>query len=288
MLVLLDVTVEHGETRSTEGLRYDGVEPARGAAHHGSRSRAPGARPPTASSRNRARFCSSRNRLERNCATQALRSATCRRRCASRLRSISGTFPGPAVTHWVSRIDSDHFALCCSTCAGASGVCAAIGRVANTLRTGALVMPSSAARRCERTRTHQMEYQDDLYFTIWYGVYEPSLRRLRYASAGHPPPIVVRGLRRPRYAGCAAGAGTGARRAARCSCRAECVLSAPAISICSATACTESKPDGKMLGCGIRKRSRSRCRCQSELDELLAFAREARRADARGRLSIVG
>lgn len=36
-----------------------------------------------------------------------------------------------------------------------------------------------------------MEDHADSYFTIWYGVYQRSTRTLRYASAGHPPVLVL-------------------------------------------------------------------------------------------------
>jgi sigma-B regulation protein RsbU (phosphoserine phosphatase) len=39
--------------------------------------------------------------------------------------------------------------------------------------------------------TFQMSYQNDKYFTIWYGVYNRNNRQLTYASAGHPPAILV-------------------------------------------------------------------------------------------------
>ncbi|NJK37750.1 MAG: SpoIIE family protein phosphatase [Oscillatoriales cyanobacterium RM1_1_9] len=39
--------------------------------------------------------------------------------------------------------------------------------------------------------TFQMTYQNDKYFTIWYGVYHRTTRRLVYASAGHPPAILL-------------------------------------------------------------------------------------------------
>ncbi len=39
--------------------------------------------------------------------------------------------------------------------------------------------------------TFQMEDQSDKYFTIWYGVYNRTTRRLIYASAGHPPAILI-------------------------------------------------------------------------------------------------
>ncbi|MGM3308554.1 PP2C family protein-serine/threonine phosphatase [Anabaena sp. WFMT] len=41
--------------------------------------------------------------------------------------------------------------------------------------------------------TFQINYQNDKYFTIWYGVYNRISRQLVYASAGHPPAILVSG-----------------------------------------------------------------------------------------------
>jgi sigma-B regulation protein RsbU (phosphoserine phosphatase) len=38
-----------------------------------------------------------------------------------------------------------------------------------------------------------MERQDEKYFTAWYGVFDRRTRRLRYASAGHPPAVLVSG-----------------------------------------------------------------------------------------------
>jgi sigma-B regulation protein RsbU (phosphoserine phosphatase) len=39
---------------------------------------------------------------------------------------------------------------------------------------------------------YQMKGRDDLYFTLWYGVYHPQTRRLDYGCAGHPPAAMVR------------------------------------------------------------------------------------------------
>ncbi|MFM9156943.1 MAG: PP2C family protein-serine/threonine phosphatase, partial [Dolichospermum sp.] len=41
--------------------------------------------------------------------------------------------------------------------------------------------------------TFQMNYQNDKYLTIWYGVYNRVSRQLTYSSAGHPPAIIVSG-----------------------------------------------------------------------------------------------
>lgn len=39
--------------------------------------------------------------------------------------------------------------------------------------------------------TFQMDDQNDKYFTIWYGVYNRTTHQLSYASAGHPPALLV-------------------------------------------------------------------------------------------------
>lgn len=40
-------------------------------------------------------------------------------------------------------------------------------------------------------RIFQMGSQGDKYFTLWYGIYNLSDRNLRYASAGHPPALLL-------------------------------------------------------------------------------------------------
>lgn len=42
-------------------------------------------------------------------------------------------------------------------------------------------------------QTFQLAYQNDKYFTIWYGVYNRIDRQLIYATAGHPPAILISG-----------------------------------------------------------------------------------------------
>ena len=36
-----------------------------------------------------------------------------------------------------------------------------------------------------------MAHHNDLYFTIWYGVFDHRTRQLRYASGGHPPAFLI-------------------------------------------------------------------------------------------------
>ena len=40
-------------------------------------------------------------------------------------------------------------------------------------------------------RSYQMTEHNDLYFTMWYGVYNTKSKELRYASAGHPPALLL-------------------------------------------------------------------------------------------------
>ncbi|MDR3406311.1 MAG: PP2C family protein-serine/threonine phosphatase [Chthoniobacter sp.] len=95
--------------------------------------------------------------------------------------------------HW---IDEDHFALYLLDVCG-HGVGAALLSVTaiNVLRSASL--PNTDFRQpgtllSALNEAFQMETQNNMYFTIWYGVYQVSTRQLRYASAGHPPAILLR------------------------------------------------------------------------------------------------
>ena len=66
--------------------------------------------------------------------------------------------------------------------------------VHNLLRSGTIapeMLLKPDAVLAELNRLFQMERQGGNYFTIWYGVYQASTRTLCYASAGHPPAIVL-------------------------------------------------------------------------------------------------
>ncbi|MEI6253049.1 MAG: SpoIIE family protein phosphatase [Mycobacteriaceae bacterium] len=68
--------------------------------------------------------------------------------------------------------------------------------VHNLLRSGTigsetLLRPDAVLT--ELNRLFQMDRHGGNYFTIWFGVYEASSRTLRYASAGHPPALVLAG-----------------------------------------------------------------------------------------------
>ena len=92
-------------------------------------------------------------------------------------------------------LDADYLAIYLLDVAG-HGLRAALPSVAvlNLLRSRALpnidyYKPSDVLRSLNTT--FQMSYQNDKYFTIWYGVYNRISRQLVYASAGHPPAVLI-------------------------------------------------------------------------------------------------
>jgi sigma-B regulation protein RsbU (phosphoserine phosphatase) len=96
--------------------------------------------------------------------------------------------------HW---LDHDHFAIYLLDVCG-HGVGAALLSVSaiNVLRGGALPgvdfsQPEAVLKGLNET--FQGEDHNGMFFTIWYGVYQKSTRRLLYSSGGHPPAILVSG-----------------------------------------------------------------------------------------------
>jgi serine phosphatase RsbU (regulator of sigma subunit) len=96
--------------------------------------------------------------------------------------------------HWV---DADHFAFfLLDVCGHGVGAALLSVAVANTLRSEALPGTDFRAPGDVLTalnRAYQMQDHGDLFFTIWYGVYDHASGRLAYATAGHPPPILIPG-----------------------------------------------------------------------------------------------
>ena len=92
-------------------------------------------------------------------------------------------------------LDNNHLALYLLDIAG-HGLRAALPAIAiiNLLRSRGLnrvnyYRPHEVLRGLNQT--FQMTYRNDKYFTIWYGVYNRKKRHLVYASAGHPPAILL-------------------------------------------------------------------------------------------------
>ena len=100
--------------------------------------------------------------------------------------------------HW---IDDRHFAFYLLDVCG-HGVGSALLSVSalNVLRSQSLPnvdFREPAAVLGGMNASFQMEKQNDLYFTMWYGVYDRQTRRLSYACAGHPPALLFTGSEAP-------------------------------------------------------------------------------------------
>lgn len=96
--------------------------------------------------------------------------------------------------HW---LDEDHFAFFLLDVSG-HGVGPALLSVSafNAIRSQSLpqtdfLEPSQVLSALNRA--FQMDQQNGLYFTIWYGVYHRTNRTIHYAAGGHPPAILLTG-----------------------------------------------------------------------------------------------
>jgi sigma-B regulation protein RsbU (phosphoserine phosphatase) len=96
--------------------------------------------------------------------------------------------------HW---LDDDHFAFYLLDVSG-HGIGSALLSVSamNALRSQAL--PQTDFRVPGRVlgalnNAFQMDQQNGLFFTIWYGVYHKPTRRLDYCGGGHPPALLING-----------------------------------------------------------------------------------------------
>ena len=94
--------------------------------------------------------------------------------------------------HW---IDDEHFAIYLIDVAG-HGVGAALLSVSvlNALRSQSL--PETDFRRPEQVsvalnETFTWDQHNDMFFTIWYGVYHRHNRIMEFVSCGHPPAILI-------------------------------------------------------------------------------------------------
>jgi len=94
--------------------------------------------------------------------------------------------------HW---IDDDHFALyLLDVCGHGVGAALLSAAAINVLRGSTL--PGVDFRDpglvlAALNNAFLMERQNEMYFTLWYGVWQPSTRTLRFAAGGHPPALLV-------------------------------------------------------------------------------------------------
>lgn len=94
--------------------------------------------------------------------------------------------------HW---LDEDHFSMYLLDVCG-HGVGAALLSVSaiNVLRAQSLAdvnFLDPASVLAGMNDTFDMEKQNQMYFTFWYGVYNKKTRELTYGSGGHPPAILI-------------------------------------------------------------------------------------------------
>ena len=92
-------------------------------------------------------------------------------------------------------LDAEHFAIYLLDVCG-HGVGAALLSVSalNAIRSEALPhtdFHDPGAVLAALNRAFPMERQNDMFFTIWYGVYHTASRRLRWAGGGHPPALLL-------------------------------------------------------------------------------------------------
>jgi sigma-B regulation protein RsbU (phosphoserine phosphatase) len=94
--------------------------------------------------------------------------------------------------HW---IDDEHFAIyLLDVCGHGVGACLLSVSAINVLRSGSL--PGVDFRNpgevlAALNNAFPMEKQNNLYFTLWYGVYHAPSRTLSFASGGHPPALLL-------------------------------------------------------------------------------------------------
>ncbi|MFM7066688.1 MAG: PP2C family protein-serine/threonine phosphatase [Gammaproteobacteria bacterium] len=94
--------------------------------------------------------------------------------------------------HW---IDDDHFAIyLLDVCGHGVGACLLAVTAINVIRSGSLPgvdFRDAAAAMSAISNAFQCEKHNDMYFTLWYGVYRRSTRTLTHCSGGHPPALLL-------------------------------------------------------------------------------------------------
>ncbi len=96
--------------------------------------------------------------------------------------------------HW---IDTDHFAMyLLDVCGHGIGAALLSISVINDLRSESLNQVdfrNPGQVLAELNQVFKMENHNDMYFTIWYGVYHKQKGEITYAGGGHPPAIAITG-----------------------------------------------------------------------------------------------
>lgn len=93
------------------------------------------------------------------------------------------------------RLDDEHYALylldVCGHGVGAALLSVAASNLLRTLNSGGTDYRDPAAVLALLNEAFPMERHNQMYFTIWYGVWHAPTRTLRHASGGHPPAFLL-------------------------------------------------------------------------------------------------
>jgi sigma-B regulation protein RsbU (phosphoserine phosphatase) len=94
-------------------------------------------------------------------------------------------------------LDDEHFAVylldVCSHGVGAALLSISVMNVLRSQNLPGVDFRNPGQVLTALNRTFPTETQNNLYFTMWYGVANKATRRLKYSSAGHPPAVLLTG-----------------------------------------------------------------------------------------------
>jgi phosphoserine phosphatase RsbU/P len=94
-------------------------------------------------------------------------------------------------------LDEEHFGVylldVCSHGVGAALLSISVMNVLRSQNLPGVDFRDPGAVLIALNRAFPMESQNNLYFTMWYGVVNKTTRQLRYSSAGHPPALLIAG-----------------------------------------------------------------------------------------------
>jgi sigma-B regulation protein RsbU (phosphoserine phosphatase) len=183
-------------------------------------------------------------------------------------------------------VDPEHFALylldVCGHGIGPSLMSIAVLHLLRSasLRGVAFHDPSQVLRALNER--YQMQTNHDLYFTIWYGVYQPATRRLDFGSAGHPPAVLVHPDAQNPQLLKAKGPAIGLRAGVSYPCETISVPQSSRLYLFSDGAFEVERPDGTMTTFEefLHVIARPTGDAKSELDSLLQHLLQVRGDDA--------
>lgn len=188
----------------------------------------------------------------------------------------STTLGGDAFGYYY--LDETHFAIyLLDVCGHGVGAALLSVTVANVLRLETIQVDfkDPAVVLEALNRRFQMEQHRNMFFTMWYGVYCIVDRTLTYASAGHPPAVLVRlDETKPTERLCTPGLVIGALPNTEYKALQVQIEPKDTLFIFSDGLCELFYPDGRMLEFDKLVGCMQQLRARINLDHVLAFAHE--------------